>query len=723
MARLNDVGPAPNQPADLVPRSYLDALVTANLTQSAVNSLISSGLATYATKAYVDGRDALNATKAYIDNGDAIRLHLADVGTPNGVCGLDNTGRVESARIQVASDQQFPAPFYSPSSYGSTVSTVGTEVTVYSTTIPSQGGSYTIQSIFGSLDTTTSVDGVYPIVRVRAISTSGPVVAIGQGSSEHYIIGAVAYDATGSGVVVHSSAMSWSHTAAAGSYVVVALSTDNNFYASSVSYGGQAMTGLTYKYFANSAQYGWVEMFGLANAPGGSQTVSVTLSGTCYAVGQSVSYTGVLSATAGPSSSGSGTGSLSLAATCATGQMIVQAFGASSYFGANSALSASGGTNRSNLYNSGNYNNPAMTISDSSVSTTFRATDSNASNTYAGVSVVLNINPPPGGDFNTHSVMTIVPTSGSNLVLSGATPLYVTLAGSGSSATVTASTAVRSLWVTPIAAPPFNPITEENTNRSSYPVPAGSAGAYVTLIGAGGAGGNGTTTGTSSTAGASGGGGGGRINRTWVPRYLMGDTYSVSRGVGGAAAQQAGGASTFSTGSISLVGGGGRGGVTPASRASSTAGGAGGVATASGISASGSNGTAGGSGTNSRNGPVGGAGGSNTTNDVGCGGGAGGGTYTGLPGWANGGAGGSCNSHTGGVGGTSGTPSPAAPSDSTATHGGAGGGGGAGNYNTQPGGSGSHGALYGGGGGGGGTGSTAGSFGAGASGYTLVEWA
>lgn len=237
----------------------------------------------------------------------------------------------------------------------------------------------------------------------------------------------------------------------------------------------------------------------------------------------------------------------------------------------------------------------------------------------------------------------------------------------------------------------YRPFTVENTNKAAEPVPIGTKGCWVTLIGGGAAGQN--TTDSGGWAGLTkAGGGGSRVERIWVPRELLDDdTYSVTRGLGGlrgSSGKGAGGASVFTCGSVTLTAGGGTLGV-------------GGIATATGIDATGHlfNGM-------SQNA-------SDATNDVGAGGGTGGPS---LGGAQAGHAGGSSKTVTGGAHGNPG----AKPADAAAGHGGAGGGGG----NSYSG-AGGDGGLYGGGGGGAGQAyfSAGVTGGAGGHGYTLIEWA
>ena len=260
-------------------------------------------------------------------------------------------------------------------------------------------------------------------------------------------------------------------------------------------------------------------------------------------------------------------------------------------------------------------------------------------------------------------------------------------------------------------------LSEENTNRSSAAIPSGVTGAYVTLIGGGGGGASGATRNNStrpSGYGGGGGGGGGAVRRAFVPLGLLGSTYSVTVGTGGAATTAQGqdgndgNASVFTSGSITISAGGGLKGV----QGLTPSGGAGGtVSGLSGITYENvENGAAGGDGSTATTGTVGGS-----STYAGAGGGGGGANITSAYG---GGVGGSSLA----VVGTSGTPT-AAPSG----FGGAGGGGASGGSGSGSGGNGSTGGVYGGGGGGGGgkEGSFLGSGGkggAGGIGYTLIEW-
>lgn len=260
----------------------------------------------------------------------------------------------------------------------------------------------------------------------------------------------------------------------------------------------------------------------------------------------------------------------------------------------------------------------------------------------------------------------------------------------------------------------FTPFTEENVNRTNQPVPANTAGCWVEGTGGGAAGLRGV--GSHTAVGRGGPGGGAKFDRYFIPRSKLGSTYSVTRGLGGAAAGAAGGDTVFSSGSISLLASGGAPG-------SGVAAGAGGTCTVVGLNGvSTHEGGHGGSGTSST-----GNSGTPGSGEAGAGGGAGG---TGLTG--AGGAGGDSTTRTGGAGGTGGssTGHPGiSPADSPDGLGGAGGGGGGVGvvvFGAGRGGAGGAGAEVGAAGGTGGNGNdnggSGGAFGPGGNGRITVEW-
>jgi len=185
------VGAAPTNPRDVTNVGYDTSMVNASITQTQVDSLLAQGFYGYVTKAYVDSQDALNATKAFIDTGDATRLHLTQIGAGNGVAGLDETGKVDVARVNVASTQRFPTPYLSPGAYNTAVvtTTAATESALFPPmTVADPGFTYRLL-VTGVVDATSTVDATqWPTVRVRQGSATGQIVAMGRGIQEFYTV-------------------------------------------------------------------------------------------------------------------------------------------------------------------------------------------------------------------------------------------------------------------------------------------------------------------------------------------------------------------------------------------------------------------------------------------------------------------------------------------------------------------------------------------------------
>jgi len=262
----------------------------------------------------------------------------------------------------------------------------------------------------------------------------------------------------------------------------------------------------------------------------------------------------------------------------------------------------------------------------------------------------------------------------------------------------------------------FTQITEENTNRTNYPIPVGASGVWVTLIAGGGSGGAGMVGASGTTrAGGGGGGGGAKIDRFFIDAALLtSGVYTVNCGVGGTTS--GGGFSRFvSSGITLLASGGGAGG--DGSNLVGTAG-AGATATQTGITGAtlrtGGNGS---TGSNSSN-PAPDA--PDSALDR-AGGGGGGGAYNSANVLGAGGDGGSSATCVGGNGAAGGNTLAGAGGDALPGYAGAGSGGagarGSGPNTPPAGGNGG-----GGGGGGGATGSGTSTGGHGGPGYTLIEW-
>lgn len=195
---------------------------------------------------------------------------------------------------------------------------------------------------------------------------------------------APAYDATGAGNALIGSTITWTHTATAGSFVIVAVSVYGNFSINSCLYGATLMYQLPSSIFNNIAADGCVFMFGLANVAGGSKTVTVNLSGSTTVSGNSVSYTGVGSVTNPQNVVGSTLPSQTVLS--GTYSRIVQAFG---WQTSTSQPATTGGTNRTVQGYSSSPNFLAdLTINDAVGPATFA--NSLTSVNYGGVAVMLS---------------------------------------------------------------------------------------------------------------------------------------------------------------------------------------------------------------------------------------------------------------------------------------------------------------------------------------------
>ncbi|MEC4857168.1 hypothetical protein R2325_16460 [Mycobacteroides chelonae] len=196
----------------------------------------------------------------------------------------------------------------------------------------------------------------------------------------------IAFDAFSNATPSAGSSISWTANAAAGSYVIVDLvaNPSTTVTVSNVKYGTLNMTLLGSVPFNNVGTNGAMFRYGLANAPGGSQTVSATFSGGSWYEGSAASYTNVGSVGATTTVYGTGT-ALSQSVTLAANKRVVQSFGQGS--SGTTLSSLSGGTNRYNHYN----NFVGLTVNDAAATTTFTGTASGqSSDVWCGIATVLN---------------------------------------------------------------------------------------------------------------------------------------------------------------------------------------------------------------------------------------------------------------------------------------------------------------------------------------------
>lgn len=196
-----------------------------------------------------------------------------------------------------------------------------------------------------------------------------------------------AFDAMGNGTQAQAASWTYSHTATAGAYVIAELTFDRAATVNSLTYGGTAMTLLGTVNHNNTSAKGFTRLYGLANAPGGAQTVAVSLSdGSGWAVSNTFSYTGVASVGTVQTVFGLGT-SLAQSVSRIAGQRIVQAFGHGESATGNGFTSPSGGTNRWNQ--NSNVGSASATFSDAVANTNFAASCASSCN-WAGIALVLS---------------------------------------------------------------------------------------------------------------------------------------------------------------------------------------------------------------------------------------------------------------------------------------------------------------------------------------------
>jgi hypothetical protein len=197
--------------------------------------------------------------------------------------------------------------------------------------------------------------------------------------------GTVEFDAAGSGGENNdSTTLTGTHdgTAGATALAYVQSGAAGNT-VSSVTIGSASGTFLESIPGDNEIDSGLLSVFKIPDIPGGEQPVTVTFDEEAETGGtfETVSYTGVNSVGTPFTADGLGT-ALSQAVSCASGQMISQAFGAEG----GTLTDISGGTQRF----LGSFDNDAvLLVQDSTSSTTFAATSSE-SNPWSGIGVVLS---------------------------------------------------------------------------------------------------------------------------------------------------------------------------------------------------------------------------------------------------------------------------------------------------------------------------------------------
>jgi hypothetical protein len=174
-----------------------------------------------------------------------------------------------------------------------------------------------------------------------SVSFSGTTADIWVGLAVALSATAPTYDATGTAYFTTTPTTtingSWTHTATAGATVVAGIYTESNAgtvtptgYTRSATYGGTAMTSQG-AIPMNNSNYGWVEIFTLANVAGGAQTVAVHATGGTgtftIVAANSDSYLGVGSIGTAVTNYGGGTAMTSGSVPSGPGQLVAQIFG------------------------------------------------------------------------------------------------------------------------------------------------------------------------------------------------------------------------------------------------------------------------------------------------------------------------------------------------------------------------------------------------------------
>jgi len=181
-----------NASQDLVSQSYVNFLLSQNLTGAAVSNQIATLLAPYSLATTTADLMSGLATPAWIQNQMANYVAANTINKANGPIPLDPiTLQVPKGQIAVPSGsqlQQFPSPFWSPASYNSgVVSATHTPVQLYTVAIADPTYPYYLVCS-GSQDCQVAADnGTFPVITVRQGSpTSTNIVGIGYGVAESY---------------------------------------------------------------------------------------------------------------------------------------------------------------------------------------------------------------------------------------------------------------------------------------------------------------------------------------------------------------------------------------------------------------------------------------------------------------------------------------------------------------------------------------------------------
>jgi hypothetical protein len=240
---------------------------------------------------------------------------------------------------------------------------------------------------WGAKTVTLGTDVPSGVTELHAIIANGGSAPSGSGGQSiigYGTLGTPAFDAAGSGANTDGSVLTWTHFAAAGSYLVVALNT--RFGTFDVKCGTTPMVPLGLVYLAGTGPDGALALYGLPNMVAGTNTIHVTTGAVTWMTGTSLSFTGVSCAGLATPVTGVGT-ALSQDVTCGDNQIVLHAFGHQG-FGELSAFA--GGTHSFYDYNrSVPYFLAGLSVGYTSGNDTFTAKASVTDN-WAGMSLVLN---------------------------------------------------------------------------------------------------------------------------------------------------------------------------------------------------------------------------------------------------------------------------------------------------------------------------------------------
>ncbi|MBU8830821.1 serine hydrolase domain-containing protein [Mycolicibacterium goodii] len=524
-----------------------------------------------------------------------------------------------------------------------------------------------------------------------------------------------------SGEMIGIGGASGEFTAPLGADVLVSVAWDRTGGPPIATYGGQSMQRIQLTYHNNEPAYGGLALYRLAAAgTGDAQALAISGGGGAWVASRAIAFNPVSSV--GSVAVNYGMGTVHTQSVSNQQGITLQVFSASR--GASDLGQVIGARNRAYQHGVG----PLLSVNTTNQSGDVSALSAKV-NRWASIAVRLVI----AADVDAKPLPGVVALTGgqpmlafdvANKVITPA-PAIVSIQGGrpgGDQLTPSGGQlAIAGGQPGVSVAAAFEPFIEENVNRTDAPVPDGATGAWVTLGGAGGGGGKGATGGEGTIRyGGNGGGGGAKIHRTWVPRELMGTTYSVTQGLGGSGGGsgwgsnngQDGGRSQFTSGGMALTANGGKGGLAGYDSNAQTSATPGGTATYSGMQGHPVTGIGGGSGAR------GGFSGANNPNGS-SGGGGGGGNISANGSFLSAGKGGDTTAGPGGAAGTALNGYDGKPGVNTTDGPGSGGGGG-----KSSGGDGGPGGTAGGGGGGAGAKASVNLSvgGRGGDGYNRIEW-